>query len=327
MNKKLIPILTLIAIAFIVGCLERGGDGIKEGYPGVIVTDFTPTISTVRAGSPIDFFVTVQNQGFFDAQNVNILIFNCGPSNTGKSSAKTPPDYDYTCNNPVFQNDFNLAKPDRDLGIVGEIKEAEVSLDTDPAGFPEGRSPQTFTARVIYDYKTTGAIDTVFTTFANWKEKSGRITTGPLNMFSEPAPLTLFLNAPREPIVIDNPANQQNFTVGLSIRNTGGGFVKDKLLTKIKLCYNPQFIEPVLDTVTGQHGDFNRTIEGGNCLVVLPGNDNLKLVGLTNQYRDVDARFRNVPNAIKIQDVTTFEAELTYAYTYDRSTSVTILNA
>ena len=324
MKSKLIAIITLAAVAVFAGCLEGNTSSVKSTYPGVLITDFSPVMPTVRAGSPIDLYITVQNQGYFDAQKVNVLIFNCGPSNTGKSTEKTPPDY--ACNQKVFQNDFSLAKPDRDLVIEGEIKEAEVTLDTDPSEFPQGRSPQTFSARVIYDYKTSGAIDTVFTTFANWKEKSGAITTGPLNQYSEAAPLTLLLNAPQEPVVIDDPANQQNFTVGLSIRNTGGGFVENKALNKITLCYNPQFVEPVLDTSTDQYGGFNKTPEG-NCLVVLPGNENLKLIGLTNQYRDVSARFMNVKNAIQIQDVTTFTAELDYTYTLDRSATVTILNA
>ena len=324
MNSKLFALLTLIAVILIAGCIENN----INAYPGVSITDFSPTISTVRAGSPIELRVVVQNFGFFDAENANVIIFNCGPSSTGRSDG-LPLNAVYNCNGNVFASNFNLLKPDREAGIAGDLKEAEVSLSTIPDDFPQGRSSQTFSARVIYDYSTTGAADVTFTTFQNWKEKGGRIIAQQLNAFSTAAPLTLLLNVPQEPIIVDNPA-AANFTVGLSIRNTGQGFVTpEKTLEKIKLCYDSDFVEPLRDE-RNHYYDFQEleiNPTGNNCLVIPSTNETAKLVGLTNQYRDVDARFRNVLGKIKIQDSTTFDAELTYTYTFDRSTTVTILNA
>ncbi len=337
MNKNIIiAMVSIAAVVAIAGCIGFGGGGDQSGtgYPGVIITEFSPTISNVRAGSPIDFLVTVQNQGQFDAKNANVVIFNCGPSSTGASDAR--PGEEYKCNEPVFKNNFNLAKPNREVEIAGEVKDAEVTLNTDPAHFPEGRTQQTFSARVSYEYMTTGVIDVAFTTFANYKAKGGKVLTGPLNAFSEPAPLSLFLNAPHEPVIIDNPNDQKTFTVGVSIRNTGGGFVQGtnpKQLKQIKLCYDSNFVDPIFGT-DEKYSDFNRAIDINadgiaDCLVIdeLDDNvENLRLVGQTNQYRDVDAKFRNVAGKIGIQDVTTFDAELIYTYTLDRTTVVVISN-
>ncbi len=325
MSKNIITLFGLVAVIAIAGCVGTGGGGkITEGYPGVLIKDFSPVLSNVRAGSPIDLFVTVQNQGYYDATNANVIIFNCGPSNTGSATTKTG--VTYNCNDKLFSSDFSLAMPDREVGIEGEVKEAEVLLATSRDDFPKGTSPQTFTARVTYDYQEGGAIDVAFATFENLKQTGGKITTGPLNSFSNPSPLTLLLNAPRDPVIINDPAvDQPEFTVGLSIHNTGGGFVNDKTLSEIKLCYNPAIVEPIREE-SGNYGDFEHLDAQTNCLTIDGTSEKAKLVGLTNQYRDVDAQFRPLLNTIKIQDVTTFTTELKYTYSLDRSTTVTISN-
>ena len=159
MNKKLLTILALIAIIIIAGCIKKDDKDkrVTEGYPGVIITDFSPTLSNIRAGSPIELLVSVKNMGYFDAKDVNVKIFNCGPSSTGKSDAQ--PNKSYMCNQNISATGFILKKPDREVGIEGAVKEADVMLKTNPASYPVGRTPQAFTARVTYDYKTTGNSD------------------------------------------------------------------------------------------------------------------------------------------------------------------------
>lgn len=339
MDKKLITIIALVAVIAIAGCITGKKDPSKvtEGYPGVIITDFSPTLSSIRAGSPIELLVSAKNMGYFDAKDVNVKIFNCGPSSTGKSDAQ--PSKPYACNQNISATGFILKKPDREVGIEGEVKEADIMLKTNPASYPAGRTPQTFTARVTYDYKTTGKSDVAFTTFANWKEKGGAVVTGPLNSESTPAPVTLFLNAPTDPIIIDDSSNQQQFTVGLTLKNTGQGFVQDKAMREIRLCFDPKFVEPVPDNPDAvpalqTFSDFGKGIGTDNdgvldCLVIdtakdNPKGENLKLIGQTNQYKNVDARFRNKADVIQIQDIATFTSEISYTYSYDSSTTVVI---
>lgn len=328
MKNNLIVLLGLVSVILLSGCIG-GGESTIRGYPGAIITDFSPIASSIRAGSPVNLYITVQNQGYEDATDANVVLFNCGPINTGDSTGipGTSASGDYTCNKNISSKPFTLAKPDPSLNIVGEVKEAEISLPTTASMFPEGRTSQTFTARLTYDYKATASRDIFFTTFANWKEKGGAVTSGPLNEFSTPATISLSINAPSDLIILTAPDTQQEFTVGLSIRNTGGGFVKDKALKEIKLCYDKDFVVPIKDTGTGMYGNFDK-IESGiesDCLVII-NKENLMLIGLTNQYKDLSARFMNKKDAIQVQDITGFDAEIAYTYMIDRSTSISVLN-
>ena len=321
MNRRIALIFALLAVIITAGCVSKTVGDVHVGYPGAIITDFGSITPSVTAGTPISLFLTMQNFGYADATDANVIIFNCGSVNKGRSS--NTKDGNYKCNEGLFENNFDLQKPDQNLGIAGDSKEVDVTVFTDASSFPQGSTLQTFTARLTYDYSTTAARDVFFTTFQNWKEKGGAVAVPPLNSFSTPAPLSLSINAPQPPIVIPIGTQEAEFTVGLSIRNTGGGIVEaGKRLNKISLCYDPTFVKPVKDGTT--YGDFDT--DDGKCLTISGGNENLRLIGLTNQYKDVDARFRTKQDVIAVQDVATFDAEITYTYSLDRSTTVTILN-
>lgn len=316
MNSRLALIFALAAVAIIAGCVSQPAADVHRGYPGAVITDFGSITPSVTAGTPISLFLTVQNFGYADAEDANVVLFNCGSVNKGRSSDRG----DYKCNEGLFEENFKLQKPDASLGIAGESKEADLTLFTNKADFPQGRTSQTLTARITYDYATTAARDVFFTTFENWREKGGAVDIPALNAFSTPAPISLTINAPQPPIIINRATGEEEFTIGLSIRNTGGGIVEaGKRLNKISLCYDPNFVE------VAELGDFED--DNGKCLTISSSdNENLRLIGLTNQYKDVDARFRTKEDAIAIQDVTTFDAVITYTYSLDRSTTVTILN-
>ena len=327
MYGKLTIILALAAVVIVAGCAQKNTGDVHAGYPGATITDFSPIAPSIKAGTPINFYLTAQNFGYADAKNANVVLFNCGAVNKGKSSGISGSG-DYTCNKNLFEKDFDLAKPDSSLGIPGDSREADITLDTGKTSFPQGRTTQTFSARLTYDYSTTGTRDVFFTTFNNWKEQGGSVSIPLLNYHTDPAPLSLSINVPDAPIILNTP--EQEFTVGLSIRNTGGGFAQNKELNEIKLCYDKTFVAPVKES-NNKYGDFD--IDDGKCLKINSG-DNLRLIGLDNQYKDVDARFKTLKDpqdpsksVIAVQDVSTFTAEVLYTYSLDKSTTVTIQNS
>ncbi len=317
MDSKLAIVFALAIVVIVAGCAQKNTGNVHAGYPGATITEFDPIAPSIKAGIPINFFLTVQNFGYSDATSANVVLFNCGSANTGTSTGKTGA---YKCNDKLFSKDFDLNKPDSSLGIAGDSREVDITLDTKPSDFPQGRTEQTFTARLSYDYSTSASRDVFFTTFDNWRQKGGNVPIPALNSFSDPAPLSLVINGPQPPFIINDQSNPiEEFTVGLSIRNTGGGFVPDKTLKEIALCFDTNFI------INVDPGDFDSS-KGGNCLTITK-KENLQLIGLDNQYKDVDARFKVKPNAVAVQDVTTFDAKITYTYSVDKSTKVTVQNS
>ncbi|HIK02479.1 TPA: hypothetical protein H1012_01375 [archaeon] len=318
MYGKITIILALAAVVIVAGCAQKSTGDVHAGYPGATITDFSPIAPSIKAGTPINFYLTAQNFGYADATNANVILFNCGAVNTGASSGKTAP---YKCNDELFEKDFTLQKPDASFGLPGESREADITLDTGKTAFPQGRTTQTFSARITYDYSTSGTRDVFFTTFDNWREKGGSVAVPPLNYHTDQAPLSLVINVPDAPIILNT--DEQEFTVGVSIRNTGGGFTQNKELNEIRLCYDKAFVAPILEGTT--YGDFENN--DGNCLKINKGSQNAKLIGLDNQYKDVDARFKTVKGAIAVQDTTTFTAKVSYTYSLDTSTTVNIQNS
>lgn len=237
--------------------------------------------------------------------------------------------------------------PNRNQGIAGEVSEAEISLETMNAHLPIGESPHSFSARMEYDYTSTATRDVVFTTFDNWKEKGGAIETGALMSSSFPAPLSVSINAPAEPIIItqyqDNDQSQE-FTISVQMRNTGGGYLKAKKLARIELCFDPILVEvSPNDGFKDFEGMCPEKDKEHNCLCILGGNhpnsaiaaenkDNpqLNLIGQTNQWRDVSAIFRtkmrNPQKAVvQVQDISNFGATVKYRYLTDKSAKLTLI--
>jgi len=321
-NKIILALLITLIITF-SGCISAQQETeVGVGYAGVDFTAFYPVAQEVYAGSSVTLYLSVQNNGYFNAGDVIVALYNCGNINNGTTTWRTESgDGKYKCNDIMIPEDQDLEKPDRELGVSGEVVEAEVKLDV-PLDFPEGRTPHVFSARVGYSYNTTATRDIVMTTFQNWKEKGGSIEIGALTMTSSPAPLSLSINAPSKPIIITSENPDQEFSVALQIRNSGGGSVSpDKRVESIELCFDPDFVEPIMRS-DGRYGDFD--VKDNDCLRVT--SDEVRtLIGITNQWRDIDASFNIVADSVVVQEITGFEATLTYKYTKDISTQVIVI--
>lgn len=329
--KKILIAVAIGLVAIFAGCISTSIGGGPSETPrsapsvGVAFTNFYPVAPQVQAGGSATLYLSVQNNGYYKASDVKVILFNCGSINTGTLSDESS----YTCNNEIEIGD--LDPPDRDLGVPGEVAEEQITFDV-PDNFPEGRSPSTFSARVSYDYSTTASRDVVITSFENWKEKGGNLEVGQLTFLSNPAPLSLNIIAPSEPIIVTDPSDPtEDFTVSVDIKNLGGGFVKNKKLYEIKLCYDSQYVVPIdkngnsIESTESPSEDFY--YGGDSCLIIDENNnpEKLELVGLTNQWRTVDARFKVMGNANLIQEVASFSATITYNYQSDATTQITVL--
>ncbi|MDP7282109.1 MAG: hypothetical protein QF475_00525 [Candidatus Undinarchaeales archaeon] len=366
MKKIAIITLAILLVSTISGCLGGGAgtpqDSVGQGYPGVEFIQFYPINNYVPEKSDASFYYAIQNNGYFDAENVQVMLYNCGDIKKGTHSWSEAADLGYTCNNylPGQNKDprdgITMKMPDRIQGVTGEVADAEISLETTNANLPVGESPHTVSARVRYDYQTTAIRDVVFTTFNNWKEKGGSIETGLLMSSSKPAPIEVSINAPDKAIIItekkvgdvymDQP---QEFTIAVQIRNTGGGFLKDKSVNYVELCYDPVLVEVAnpkdfitcKDLVDGDEAwdSCCNKIENQvydpkipNCLCVPADKQDTKLslVGLTNQWRDVSAIFKTAVDdtgdaAVQVQDISNFGSTVEYTYMTDTSTQLTLL--
>jgi hypothetical protein len=348
MKKIVSAILVILMIASLSGCLGKSTNqaaSVGTGYPGVEFVEFYPINMKVPKNSDVVLYYSIQNNGYFDAENVQVTLYNCGDIKIGTHSWLGGEEY--ICNQPVLVTGENLRMPDREQGVSGEVADAEVSLRTDMANIPVGDSPHTFSARLEYNYMTTAIRDVVFTTFDNWKAKGGNIQTGILQSSSKPAPISVSINAPEQPIIItknsEGDDQLQEFTVAVQIRNDGGGYLKGKNLSQVNLCYDPSLISvedsrDFIDCYTEEDlcCEAIPKTDGQGCLCVsAEGDSKLNMVGLTNQWRDVSAIFSplinnldddNVLNkaAVQVQDVSNFGATVEYIYMSDESTQLTL---
>ncbi len=338
--KKILPALALCIVIAVAGCAMPFGDNggeqtVGTGYPGVALTSFYPVSQEVNAGGQVTLYLAVQNNGYFRGEDVSVTIFNCGSINQGtlESGAGTIVDSDgdglYDCNEVIEFGD--LDKPDRKLNIPGEIVEEQITFDVPPEGFPEGRSPSTFSARVSYDYMSTASRDVVITTFENYREKGGNLEVGPLTHISDPAPLSVNIIAPTDAVKITEEGELPKFTVSAEIKNMGGGYVKNKELDSVKLCYDSNFVKPVENEDGGDdettYGDFNQPDGDSGCLSLSSDNSKLTLIGQTNQWRTLSAQFEVLEDSVAVQDIAGFSAELEYPYHTDKTTQITVLKS
>jgi len=408
MKKIILAVIAILLVTMVSGCAfpsskSSQARSVGQGFPGIEFKEFYPVNKKVPQGSTLTLYYSIQNNGYFDAENVAVTLYNCGDINTGSHSWLSD-DEKYHCNSAVsVPPSRKLMMPNRDQGIAGEISEAEITLLTGEANLPVGESPHSVSARLEYDYVSTATRDVVFTSFDNWKEKGGLIQTGLLMSSAFPAPLTISINAPSEPIIITEAENKdqaQDFTVSVQTKNEGQGFIKEKSLDMIELCFdstlvavsdlkdfeplyfdekNPKpfekyycasvdyktIITPEESKLKGYgNTDFDGCAAdlGTSCQGICNGKKptitgdvpsvctcededsnedfeciylfdpaKLKLIGQTNQWRDVSVIFKTKMNGkgdqaiVQVQDIANFGATVRYTYLSDKSTSLTLI--
>jgi len=311
MKIKAAPFLLLIPIILVAGCTGGGGSqGPTLSASGVVFKDFSPVTLEVYAGNNVNLYLQVQNNGYFDAEDVSIELYNCGRIRNDVGG------------NPVCGEEYNLGDltmPDLDRGVAGETAEKEFVLSTSNVEFKPGRSTHVFSARMEYTYRATASKDVVLTSFQNWREKAGNIEVGALAAESTPTPVTVMIKASDRPIILSDPSLPQNMSVTLTIANQGMGNIPQKTIDYVKVCYNTEMlsVSDYLDFNVGGHNNVT------GCLRV----EDKELIGLQQQWKDLDVKFETKDlREDFIQDITSFSAEVGYKYSTDTTTAVTIVN-
>jgi hypothetical protein len=316
--KKILIALAIVTL--VAGCGGSGQEGQLSLYPGASITSFYPVSPKAYAGGTITLFATVQNNGYFDATDAELTIYNCGNMNTGSVDGTG-----YNCNQPIPLSE-TLKKPERDVGIPGETIQKEITIET-PKTLPKGESAHTFSARLLYKYESSSTRDVGITSFENYQEHGGNLQFGTLNLYSTPAPVSVAINAPSDAIILTSENKDEQIPVSVSVKNTGGGTVVGRTISSIKLCYDKNLVE------VKEYRDFSddsaniENVGKKTCLKVTKL-DILQLIGLGGAQRTDATIYFKVKKDIAdtlVQDVINFDASVEYTYSEDKSTQVTLI--
>ncbi|MFH1424423.1 MAG: hypothetical protein ABIG20_01945 [archaeon] len=329
MKSAILPVFAMLLVLLTSGCISAGEAIPIVAGSGVGFTQFYPVAPEVYEGNDINLYMQIQNNGYFTAKDVNFQMYSCGAL---RNFTYKNINEEKACND-IMEFDLALDPPDRELGIAGEMAEAELAFHTTNLNFPAGRSVHTIYTRLEYGYEAVATRDIVLTSFDNWREKNGVLDMGALTAYTSPGPITLSIKAPNAPIVISDSSNEQEFTIALSIANTGGGnLVPQKVLKSIDFCYDPEFLS------VADPKDFKsfEVRDKGNkkCFYVDDdefNNEDLRtLTGLQQQWEEYEIQFKTNTESLYvqnlIQDITTFDATVTYRYAADASTQITIVS-
>lgn len=146
MNPRLLIPLTLVAaVVLLSGCTLPGitlpGIGAPTGIAsGVIVKDFRPDISEIYAGDMASFYLTVENVGEQDAENVNIRLFGLGTDWEGVPATEPTIDIlqrsqpDFNVPGGLYDTTFTVTSPDRAKGKYQASVRVTYEYSTEASG-------------------------------------------------------------------------------------------------------------------------------------------------------------------------------------------------
>jgi len=211
--RKLAILSVLTLVVFFSGCLRQAGKEVGGGTQGVVITSFSPDISTIPPGETVTFSLDVENVGGREAKNVKATLY-------GAANA-------WTCTPSLDQSINSLFPPDPVAGTPGETD--TFVWDCTAPDVPT-EIPQDFYVDVYYDYTTeaTGVLivaEESYLKSLSSKERQEFYSTGGLKQLSvSSAPVSIDVVIPR-PLI-----RGRDLTVRVIIRNVGGGkIVDDKL--------------------------------------------------------------------------------------------------
>jgi hypothetical protein len=203
--KKFMPMILLFLVVFLAGCVGQSG---TSGGPGVVVTSFSASSSTAEPGTGVSFYLTVENKGDVDANNVQAELMGL-------------PQTEWNIPNRV-QSIGQLVAPQPSRGMnqggVGDISWDLMA--------PAGKNvdiPYEATVRVTYDYTSSldAQISAVSTDWMKQKNDKGGIKF----QKSSSGPVSIKLIAPSTII------SSGRIPVQFQITNTGSGGITGEVLT------------------------------------------------------------------------------------------------
>lgn len=210
MKKNIFPILFLLGIVFISGCIGQTPTA-KEGR-GLSVKSFSPDFEEVRSGEEITLSALVENVGESDATDVAVQLFGLNLKEWILKAGDNPQKL------PI------LRKADTTLKLPGESYEFTWNLES-----PYLRVDNTYTAniRTYYKYQTSAVTTLRFMSYDYIKSlpaeefEKAKSSTGVTQSSVSVAPVSVSINVGDRPLVVYKDGD--TFSVQLTITNVGNG--------------------------------------------------------------------------------------------------------
>ncbi len=314
MKRFLVLILFLV---FISGCL--GGREVKiEANNGLKITEFSADPLTAEFNDPVFFNVDIENVGGTTADNVELTLY--GIKNVWRSSSS---ESSVVSSNPEY-SPGSMSPPDIVLNRPGDFEIWAGQYY--PPILPEGVSSYfPVTARVTYDYHTTGTISIPAYSKSYYRINKGDVESA-ARVDNTNAPIQIALTKGTTPIVVDeNLKGNEDATFIIEFRNVGdgwpisdgqiGGFFSGE--SKITLHGNAEFKNCLGETGGNEASlsgvDFARLRSDGRmpigCSISIPRND-WGIVSTGDIIFTIDMRYRYyIEDTVSIKVIGTNLAE------------------
>jgi len=227
---KLRPIL-LVSIVLVAAVLVSGCVGQQQvstsSTDGVVITSFSASPSSLLSKEDVTTLeLDIENQGAVDAKNLTVLFE--GIQDQWRNA--TSPYNKITTQLPKYY--VTLKAPQSQLGIPGDAKIITVNIKP-PVEIPPGQPPTRYpiSAKVFYDYKTTGVISVQTYDLSYWRNVlKGTAPSGKqMTVITNPdAPVKLELDSAylSKPVIVsfDENSDVYEYNYKFVLKNVGSGY-------------------------------------------------------------------------------------------------------
>ncbi|MEK6887319.1 MAG: hypothetical protein AABX14_00045 [Candidatus Aenigmatarchaeota archaeon] len=219
MNKIIIPVL-LVAVILASGCTNTR-EVTSDSSRGVTINSFTASPVQAYKGEPVIFDLEIENIGGTTAMNVQADVFGVQgqwKDSLGNAIDSTLPKWGTLTLRPPF--------PSRN--IPGEFRIANWQVITPE--IPQGITTSLpITARVTYDYNTSGHLTVKLVSMDEYRRKQslGEQVTNAFEIVNSNGPLKMSIpERYQAPIIVDTSTSNQleTYPFRIQIDNVGDGY-------------------------------------------------------------------------------------------------------
>ncbi len=302
-GKHLVSVFILVALVFLSGCVEEGGEEQPiTGGLGVVITKFQPDMPEVYAQDSVTLELEVTNFGEAPAENISATLYNYNPFTVEGNSQPSLGSIDPkpAQGKPYTADAFWTLKAPSDIRM---------------------RIPVDVGVRVTYTYHTEATARYLVIGAEEYKRRT---------MENLPIPeyySVCWQNVPvkvdaRELLIKVRSGENRTFPVTIEVEDVGAGRVmnyagEDGYLQKIELEY-PDGVNATKDC------DFNCSVGGNLCVLSSNVPEEKEKLRLAGYKRRVYKCTFNVTNP-GIMNTFDFDIRVYYKYAVDKLTHVEIV--
>ncbi len=179
MNKPFLLLPALFAVMLISGCVTGPGAGQAGGGAGLVILEWSPSVTTLRSGEPLTLTLWIQNQG--DATAKNIRAYVMGMDDWYGAGFWQQVYHDFP---DLPGRDVQEGTPGGEDGYEWQFEAPDLPYGT-TAQYEPG-------VRVYYEYETLGAYRVRIVSFDEFRQMSDQgkslqpqpvsVSSGPLTM-------------------------------------------------------------------------------------------------------------------------------------------------